>query len=67
MAVLKYKEIEKFSEDERTKRLKELKMELARSKANAVKSGKSNSKEIKKAIARILTFNSLNKEKLKKK
>ncbi len=59
MAVLKFKDIEKLSEDEREERLKELKMELIKNKASA--KTKTNVREIKRAIARILTFNRLNK------
>jgi len=61
MTILKYKELEKLSEKERTEKLKDLKLEL-------VKSGLPNSKstlrpkEIKKAIARLLTFNRLNQK-----
>lgn len=60
MATLKAKEIEKLSKDEREKRLKDLKMELIKSKATA-KQGKGNVREIKKIIARILTINASNK------
>lgn len=64
MATLKTEEIRKMSKDDREKRLKELRLELVRSKA-----GKSNtkSKEIKKIIARILTLNKSDEEALKNK
>ena len=57
MATLKYKEISKMRKDEKEKKLKELKMELVRAKVNSSKSGKSNAKDIRKIIARILTNN----------
>ena len=66
MSLLKFKEIEKMSEQDRKKKLNELKLELVKSKANASKTGSLKTKEIKKIIARILTFNSKSK-KLKKK
>ena len=55
MAILKTKDIEKMSDKERQEKLKDLKMELIKKKV----SDKSKLKpgEIKKAIARILTFN----------
>ena len=56
MATLKSKEIAKMSKEERGKKLKELRIELIKSKANASKKGSKN-KEIKKIIARILTIN----------
>ena len=54
MASLKAKEIIKMSKDEREKKLKELKAELVKTKANASKGAKS--KEIRKIIARLLTL-----------
>ena len=53
MATLKFKEIEKMSNEETEKKLKEMKLELVKSRGNASKSFKA--KEIKKIIARILT------------
>jgi len=58
MATLKYKDIEKMSEKERQEKLKDLSMELIKNKASD--KGKIKAKEIKKAIARVLTFNRLN-------
>ncbi len=65
---MKFKEIEKLGKTEREKKLKELKLELVKSKANAQKSGANKAKQIKKIIARIHTLNTseLNAEKLKK-
>jgi ribosomal protein L29 len=57
MATLNSKDIQKMSKKEREGKLKELKLELVKSKANASKSGSSRIKEIKKIIARILTLN----------
>ena len=51
---MKFKELEKLTDNEREKKLKELKMELA--KANASKTG-TKTKQIKKIIARINTIN----------
>ncbi len=58
MPTLKYKDIEKMSEKERQEKLKDLSMELIKNKASD--KGKVNPKEIKKAIARMLTFSRLN-------
>ena len=52
---MKFKEIKNLRAQDRKKKLKELKMELMKAKANASKSGSSKIKEIKKTIARILT------------
>jgi ribosomal protein L29 len=51
---LKAKDIQKMKKEERIKKLKELKLELIKSR-NA--SQKTKTKEIKKIIARILTLN----------
>jgi ribosomal protein L29 len=59
MAILKTKEISKMPKKEIDEKLKELKMELIKNKAS--KKTKVQTKEIKKAIARLLTFNRLNK------
>ena len=66
MTNLKFKEIREMSTAEKNKKLKELKLELIKSKANVAKTGSAKTKEIKKIIARILTLNSLNNKKLKK-
>ena len=57
MAILKSKDIVKMSEKEKHEKLKDLKMELIKNKIDAKKL---KPKEIKKAIARLLTFNKLN-------
>lgn len=50
-------ELKNMSEKEREDKLKELKMELIKSKVAGAKTGSSKIKEIKKMIARILTLN----------
>jgi ribosomal protein L29 len=62
---MKYKEISKMTQEERDKKIKELKMEFIKSKAKTSKTG--NSREIKRIIARILTFNTSKSEELKNK
>lgn len=67
MATLKYKDIQKMNKANLEKKMKELKLELVKSKANAAKTG-AKTKEIKKIIARIHTFNNTeNKSGLKEK
>jgi len=61
---MKAKEVKKLSKEDREKKLKELKMELVKSKANASKGGSSKIREIRKVIARIHTFNNQNKREL---
>ncbi len=63
MTTLKFKDIQKMSKEEQGKKLKELKLELVKSQASASKTGSSKIKEIKKIIARILTFNTSKKQK----
>lgn len=46
-----------MSKPEREKKLKELKLELIKSRGNSSKSGSTKIKEIKKTIAKILTIN----------
>jgi len=64
MAVLRSKDAVKMNLKERTDKLKDLRIEIIRANVTAHKAT-SKTKEIKKAIARILTFNSM--EELKKK
>ncbi len=54
MAILKYKDIKKMSDEERKRKLKELKLELIKANVAANKSGKIKIKEIKKTIARLM-------------
>ena len=56
MAILRSKEISKMSEKEREGKLKELKMELTRANVAANKTGKIKIKEIRRTIAKLLTF-----------
>ncbi|MBI2124560.1 50S ribosomal protein L29 [Candidatus Pacearchaeota archaeon] len=65
MAVLKFKDAEKISEQEIPEKLKELRQELIKANVSAKKSGKNKIKEIKKAIARILTAQRMRSLKLK--
>ena len=61
MAILKSKDISKMSNNERGEKIKDLKMELLKEKIKLSKGGKTKIREIKKTIARLLTFNRLNK------
>jgi ribosomal protein L29 len=60
MAILKAKDIAKLSMKETEDKLKELKMELIKAKASGKKDGKSDSREIKRTIAKLLTFKRMN-------
>ncbi len=65
---MKYKDIQRLSKNEREKKMKELKLELVKSKVAGAKTGSSKIKEIKKIIARLMTLNSIeNKPKEKQK
>lgn len=66
MAILKFKEIRKMDVKSREEKLKELKFELTKSNVTANKAN-AKTKEIKRAIARLLTFNKSNIEELKTK
>lgn len=57
MATLKSKEIIKMSKEERAKKLKELKIELVKSKSNVSKKENMKVREIKKIMARIYSTN----------
>jgi len=59
MAILKYKDIKKMNEKDKESKIKELKLALIKNKVSS--STKTKNKEIKKAIARVLTFNRINK------
>ena len=61
---MKFKELKKFTKNEREKKLKELKMELV--KGNASKTN-SKIKQIKKIISKIYTINTLEKRGVEKK
>ncbi len=59
MAVLKNKDVKKMNIQDTDQKLKELKIELIKSKVNSQKSSKIRPKEIKRAIARVLTQKNL--------
>lgn len=59
---MKFKDLKNMNKEDRGKKLKELKMELVKSKSSASKTGSSKTKNIKKIIARILTLNTSEKE-----
>jgi ribosomal protein L29 len=56
MAVLKKKDIKNMSEKEKKQKLNDLKFELVKRKSGTNKQNKTKTKEIKKAIARLLTI-----------
>ena len=58
MALIRKQDLKKMSKQEKETKLKELKHELVRSKVTAHKAT-SKTKEIKRTIARILTFNNI--------
>jgi ribosomal protein L29 len=64
MTILKNKDVKKMTEKDREGKLKELRYQLIKNKVAS--STKIKNKEIKKAIARVLTFNRLNKSAEKK-
>ena len=64
MALLKFENIKKMDKKERENKFNELRFELVKANVTANKSN-AKTKEIKKAIARLITFNKSNKEKLK--
>ncbi|MBU2612737.1 MAG: 50S ribosomal protein L29 [Nanoarchaeota archaeon] len=57
MAILKAKEIRQMKKNEKETKLKELKLELAKSKAKSSQGTSSKIREIKRTIARLLTIN----------
>ena len=61
MAVLKNKDIKNMNADDLNKRLKDLKLELIKSRSQRAQGAAIKTKEIKKAIARILTHLNLKK------
>jgi len=63
MAVLKSKDISKMSEKGINEKIKDLKNELIKEKISSGKGGKLKTREIKRTIARLHTFNRLNKQK----
>lgn len=63
MAILRAKDIAKMPNKEIIEKIEELKLELLKSRAAAKKTGKSNTREIKRTIARLLTFKKINEMK----
>jgi len=54
---MKRKDIKNTEKEDRIKKLKELRIELIKSRAGTSKTGNSKTRQIKKNIARILTLN----------
>jgi ribosomal protein L29 len=54
---MKAKDLKGLSKEEKERRIKELKLELVKSKVEASKTGSSKIKNIKRTIAQILTLN----------
>ncbi len=65
MTRLTSKDIISLSKEDKEKKLNELKLELVKAKISASKAGTSKVKEIKRTIARILTFNKSKEKKSK--
>ncbi len=65
MAVLRAKEAAKLDKKGRQAKLKDLKLELVKSGVSATKT-KTRTKEIKKAIARLLTFAAVERKEQKR-
>ncbi len=57
MAILKTRDIRNMKDEEKRTKLKELKLELAKSKSKSTQGGSLKIREIKKTIARLLTIN----------
>lgn len=66
MAILKFKEIAKMEQPERNTKLKDLQFELIKAGVTANKAS-AKTKEIKRAISRLITFNKSRQEALKNK
>jgi len=63
----KKQDFKNMSRADRDKKMKDLKLELVKSKVSGSKAGTAKVKQIKKMIARILTLNNSKSEKLGKK
>ena len=59
MAIIRNQEIKKMSVEDVNEKIKDLRMELTKGRLNTAKGGKNKIREIKKTIARLLTFNRL--------
>ena len=66
MVILRAKDISKMSENEIKEKIKDLQMELIKNKISSGKGGKMKTREIKRTIARLLTFSKLNKKSAEK-
>jgi ribosomal protein L29 len=66
MALLRAKDIVKMSKEDRAKRLKDLKLELVKANVTANRTN-SKTKEIKRAISRLITFNATAKQEVENK
>ena len=62
MAILKSKDVAKMTNNERNDKMKDLKTELLKARLANKKTTKLNAREIKRTIARLLTFNNMHKE-----
>ena len=56
MAILRSKDIAKMTEKDIKEKMADLRMELIKSRVPNKKAGKSNTREIKRTIAKLLTF-----------
>ena len=63
MAKLKFKDISKMSDKEKEEKIKELKLELAKANVTANRAS-SNTKELKRALARLHTMEKSSRDKL---
>ena len=61
MSILKNSEIKKMSVKELDEKLRDLRMELIKERVSVLKGGKIKIREIKRIIARLLTFSRLKK------
>ena len=61
MAVLKYKDLKNLSKEDMDKKMKDLNLELIKSRSQKAQGTSMKTREIKKAIARILTHNHMKK------
>lgn len=61
MAILRSKDIAKMSDKEIEEKLKSLKTELIKERVNLTKGGKIKIREMKRTIAKLLTFQNINK------
>ncbi|MBD3252246.1 50S ribosomal protein L29 [Candidatus Pacearchaeota archaeon] len=65
--ILRNKDISKMSEKEIQNKIKELRIELIKNQTNVSKGGKLKTREIKRTIAKLHTFNRLNKKSVENK